>query len=785
MGTVNALAFASAASVALLSSGISAQETLPEPTADSVLEEVVVTAQGREQPLQNVPVAVSVISGDTLQRSSVANLESLSVRLPNFRIATAPVSDFVTVRGVGSSLNLGFEQSVGTFVDGIYRGRARSTRSGLFDIERVELLKGPQSTFFGNNTIAGAINITTRKPASRFEADVLGSYWPEFGEYSVEGGTSLPLSDALAVRIAARQSGLDGYASNSNLNDDGPHLNGKVGRFSLAWKPSGAVQIDAALELGRNRDRGNANYELLECPAPAAFGAPAGACGRYLAANGNSVENQLDYHSAANPSYFDYDYTQGTVTTTIGLRSSALVLTSGYFDHDYDLLYDPLPIPATRGGSVVGTNQAIANVIGEGYTQYSQEIRLVSPDDQRISYIVGLYYQRAELTIDNFVGVFFAPIGSFSGGAVPATTPVAWYVRATEDTDAHSAFVSATAHLREDLHLNIGLRYTSVSKDDDRSPAVGTVAGSVPSTSTFTQLSPGVEALLAPRVGVDLGNFADPSRKDTEFLPSVSLQYDLTPNAMVYASYARGFKAGGYSIGAANASFDPETVDAFEVGLKSTWLDRRLTLNIDVFESRYKDLQESATIIPQGATATRQIVGNVADTTTRGLELGFSLNVTQSFSLFSDVAYLSSEYENFANGPCTSLQAATIANCQQDLSGKVRPFSPRYSGNIGAALDLPVTEALNMRLESTVYAATRFRQQPTSDPRLEQPGYAKLDARFAVGRNDGRWEGAVVGRNLTDKKTASYRQIFPSSPGSIAALADPPRSVGVQFSARF
>lgn len=760
----------------------------PQAADETVIatNDIVVTAQGRSQVLQDVPISASVTTGEAISRSNIPNLESLSARVPNFRIATASQSDFVTVRGVGSSLNLGFEQSVGTFVDGVYRGRSRTTRSGLFDIERVELLKGPQTTFFGNNTIAGAINITTRKPGDRLAANATGFYAPNTGEYTLEGGVSVPLTERFSVRLAARQSGMDGYIRNDNplVDEDGPHLNDRIVRVAAAWQPVDIIDVDARIDFGRNRDRGVANYELTQCPPPAVFGAPAGSCARYLAANGGVIDNEFDRRSQANPSYFHYDYVEAAQTTTVSLGEHRLILTTGYFDHDYQLLYDPIPIPARQGGSVVGTDFAVATDISEKYRQFSQEVRIASPDDQAISYLAGLYFQKSKLDVDAYIGYFFAPIAANSGGALPATTPIASRILATERSEVLSGFAATTIRMTERFRVNLGLRYSRVTKKDNRIAQIGAVAGSIPAPG-FTPLSAAVQTLLFRPTSVDPGNFADPKRTDSKLLPTASIQYDMTDDVMVYGSYAKGFKAGGYSIGSANASFDPETVNAFEMGLKSSLFDRRLTFNIAAFYSRYSNLQEASTILVAGAAAARQIVGNVASTITKGIEVSTRLKVTPELTLFSDLALLSSRYRDFPNGPCTSVQAVTIPLCQQNLSGKLRPFAPKYSGNAGAAWVSPLTGSLDIKIDGTLFYTSTFRQQPTSDPRLAQPSHVKIDARIAVARNDGRWEAAVVGRNLTNKLTASYRQIFPSGVGSIANLADPPRSIGFQLNFRY
>ena len=753
-----------------------------EPAEDQAFTEIVVTAQGRKQNLQDVPVSATVTSGEALMSASISNLEALSARLPNFKIATAPVSDFVTIRGVGSSLNLGFEQSVGTFVDGIYRGRSRTTRAALFDVERVEVLKGPQTTFFGNNTIAGALNIASRKPGKDFEANAVASYVFETNAYLLEAGVSVPLTDRLAVRIAGRQSGQDGYIDNDYLGEKGPDLNEKVGRLSLAWDPADFVEVEARIDAGRSRNTSLFHGELLQCPAPAAFGGANGLCAAFLGASGGSVDDKLDYHSTSNPSFLDYDFVEAASTIRFHAGDYTLSLITGYFHHDYALLTDPTPIPADFGGSVVGTDYTTAIRVDEKYEQFSQELRFASPEDRLISFQTGLYYQHGKLDIDFFQAVQFAPLFALTGGVVAPGTPISARVQASERSDSFSGFGAATINATPDLRINLSGRYVLVDKHDSRSATAGAFTG-VPSASNFTLVPASVQDLLITRSGVDTGGFSDPYRSNSRFLPSAGVQYDVAPGVMTYATYSRGFKAGGFSLGSSNSSFGPETVNAFEAGVKSYLFDRKMTLNIAAFHSRYKGLQETSTILLPGGAVTRQIVDNVGTSVAKGVEVNSTFRVTPELTFAADVAYLSSKYTDYPNGPCTTLQAATTAGaCVQDLSGRPRAFAPEFSGNVSATYRRDVSGGLTLTINPTVYFTSRFYQQPTADPRLAQPGYAKVDARIALGSSDGRWTVALIGKNLTDKITASYRQIVVGAPGSIDALPDPPRTFGLQFS---
>lgn len=763
---------------------IAAEAIVSEDTAAvaSDPDDIVVTARRREERLQDVPVAVSVASGTALSRANITNLEQLAARLPNVKISQAPASDQLYIRGVGSGLNLGFEQSVGTFVDGIYRGRSRASRAAFFDIERVEVLKGPQTTYFGNSAIAGALNITTRKPGQKLEANGSIFYAPDTHEYLVEGGISVPVTDTLSGRLAVRASGGDGYIRNTVDNSNGARLRDVFARASLAWQPSASWTSNLRVDLGRLRDDGVYNAELARCPPPPEFTMARGACARYVAGAGAAVDNTLDYRSTTSPSYLNYDYTEIAFSNQIELGNHQLTLITGYFDHDYDYLIDVVPVPA-QFGSVVGTTSTFPSRIMENFSQFSQEVRLSSDFDGPFQYTVGGYYSHGKLKVDSFFGLYFARFGALSGGTVPATAPVAVRVDNNIVDDNYSAFAMLNWQVNDRLKINLGGRYTIVEKRGLRETELGT-AGSIPGFDNFVPASAAGQAALMPLTGIDSGDYIRRDRSDEQFMPSANVQYNVDEDVMLYASASKGFKSGGYSVLLSKSDFAPETVEAFEVGLKSKLFDRKVTLTIAAFLSKYDDLQETTTIfLPSGAAASA--VANVARSTAKGIEANVILRATPNLTLSADVSYLSSFYDSYPNAPCTALQALAATPCRQDLSGKRRAFAPEFSGNVSANFTHPLTADTELRIDTTAYFSTSYFQQSLADVYLSQGGFTKLDARLAIAADDERWEFAVVGKNLTNKLTASFRNGVPSSPGTILALTDPKRSIGFQLNVKF
>lgn len=735
--------------------------------------DIVVTAQRREQRLQDVPVSVSVASGAAIQRSNITTLEQLTAQLPVVKIAQTPASDQLHIRGTGSGLNPGFEQSVGTFVDGSYRGRARSSRAALFDVERVEVLKGPQTTFFGNNAIAGAFNITTRKPSGTFRTNAAALYSPSDGEYNLEAGADLPLSPELRVRLSGRASGMDGYIRNTTLNEDAPHLRDLIGRINIVWEPTATITSNLRFDVIRNRDRGTYSVELLNCPADPVYGATRGVCAAYLAASGGQVDDQLNYRSASPGSFFRYDAKEVAFSNDIGLGDQTLSLITTYFHHDAENGANLIPLPMK---GLFGASSLLATTFPERFSQFTQEVRLTSPKGQDLEYMIGAYYLHGKLFSANLVGYNFAPFGNLTGNGFPVNTPLNTVTLMNQRENTVSVFGSATYHITPALRVSAGIRYSRVRKTAERSFQVGVSSG-YPNFDNFIPAPSAAQPVAAALVGNSILDYPVNRRVDDAFLPSATVQYDVAPDSMVYASFSKGFKAGGFS-GTTRDVFKPEKVDAYEVGLKSQFFDRALTVNLAAFLSDYTDLQEASQVIINNGATIVSVVGNSASSRAQGVELGTALRISENLSLRSEVAYLDSHYVKYSDAPCTVLGSLS-AGCIQDLSGHKRVFAPKWSGSIGMTLTAPLPNA-QITIDPVMSFTSRYHQQ-TFDPLFDQPGFAKIDLRVAVGNKDRGWELAVIGRNLTDKITAAFRNLIPTSPGTFVGLTDRARSVAVQF----
>lgn len=766
---------------------IAAVEPIPVEDAQPIasVDEIVVTAQGRAQNLQKVPVAVSVVSGSVLQERNIISLAQLSQNVPSLKIVAAPASDLLQIRGVGSSLNVGFEQSVATFVDGIYRGRSRSSRAALFDLERVEVLKGPQTTFFGNNAIAGALNIVTRKPGDSFAVNGTAFAAAEANEYSIEAGVDIPAGETLSFRLAGKFSRQDGHIKNVGTGSDGPHLNDKVARLSMRWEPHDNIRTFARVDIAHFRDRGVFNTELQRCPPDTTIFPLVGVCARYVAGAGDQVDDKLDYVSATGPSYSNLDYFEAAQNTTVDVGFADLIATTGYYKHHHDQLSDTQPIPHQFASVVDPSLIRKASNPGrfdENFRQFSQELRLQSTGGGPLDYTVGAYFAQAKLRVRSGLGFYYIRPGALAPALFAANAPVGVLIGNREKSRTLSGFAALTFHAGERVRINASARYTNVRKEASRTVSFGTDGDDL--LEQYVEV-PGAAAILGPALGVRLPDFADPKRTDDKLLPAAGVEFDVARDVMVYATYAKGFKAGGFAGFTTNSIFDPEGVDSYEVGFKSNLFDRMVTLNVAGFHMRYKSLQEATTIVlPNGAILSE--VANVASSTSKGIDASLSIRPTTGLSLFADVEYLVSKYDSYNGAPCTIVQQATRpAPCTQSLAGSVRAFAPKFSGSFGFDYAQDITSDIQLRLGSSVYVSTGYYVNVAIDPYLRQPKYAKVDARIAVGPQDRRWELAIVGRNLTDRYTGSYRTTMPSSLGTTQVLPDPRRSIGVQLSVKY
>lgn len=780
------------------------------------LEEIIITAQKRAQSLQDVPISVSAIQGDKLLDSGIGNMSALADHVPNLYISDAPVNTNIYMRGMGSGNNQAFEQSVGMYIDGVYMGRGRQYRSPFLDVERVEVLRGPQGTLFGKNTVAGAISVITKSPS--FDEDFTGQIDVEVdtdGGIGTEGFFSGALSDDFAARLAFKYKEADGWAENAFLNQDEPQTEESVLRLTLAWAASDNLDVNFKFTRSDYERTGVASGAVLyidqaertaNFPNKSAFAniaylitdtfysnelARAGEEFTIVKDNGYGLPGKTKPGIGINPEGSDNEVNNAVFTVNYAMGEHSITSITAYSGYSYvdGADVDWLPL------------QFIARDDDQEFSQFSQEIRIASPAGQFFEYVGGLYYEQSDLEFDrrvtidtNMAGLVPQVLGVnslftlLSGGAYIANQ-IARNHHYQLDSDSLAAFFQGTINFRDDLRLTLGLRYTEESKDvvstqflsDDltglNTPSANPVLGSIQATSFNTYAY----------------NYNE-DRKIKEWIPSANVQWDVTENSMLYFTWSQGFKSGGFTsaddgnpfdlgVGefgpydptrpADDFEFDDEEVNAFEIGGKHTLLDGAMTLNWAAFHTEYENLQIS---IFKGVGFG---VTNAAETTVEGFEFELLWQALEGLQLGLSGSYLNAEYDSYPTAPCTAIQLDVDALCgaaggttNNDLSGSTTTFAPETSGSFFFDYDHSVTDSMAFFVGGDVNYSAEYSTQGDADPLDFAESFTKVNLRFGLRSDEQGWQVTLFGRNIFDEEVRSFGFDIPVLAGSHAAMID-------------
>lgn len=769
-----------------LSVNANAQSATEAPAAVDDGNTIVVSAQRRTENLQDVPVSVEVVSQAEMQELNITSFTTLAELNPSVRVRGSGRSSNFYIRGTGSGESQSFDQSVGTFIDDIYHGRSRLSEGAFLDLERIEVLKGPQTTFFGNNAIAGAFNVVTKKPGANAEGYVRGLISPKggnnSGQYLLEGAATLPISEVLSFRAAGIVNGQRGYLFNETTEEYAGNKDNFALRGTLVYTPNDSFDATLKGEYGKSENRGGLVLRQDSCPPPAPF-SPGGFCGLNLSLGGTpSIESNSFVGNAGN--YIELETYETALTMNYYLADdTTLTSTTGFYGYDYYLDLDN-----------DGTQLDLLNVHApEEYEQFSQELRIASPQGGAIEYQAGIYYQHDKLDIvqdvsffvlnSNIAGAAGTPQGAFLAPVVPYL-PVAQSIRVAQTEDIYSAFASVTWNISEQLKLNGSLRGSIVEKDFDWLLFHGTA------NDRFGDITPfPTDAQDAINMWGRLGQSGQQSlsRSDKALMPSARLQYEVNPDVMLYASYNRGFKAGGFSAADTTNNpdslpFDPEYVDAYEIGLKSELLDRTLRFNLAAFRNDFSDLQ----VVIQGTVDAQivNVVRNAAKSRAQGIELEAAWDITPNFQLAATGMYLDSKYVSYPNAGATELQKLNGASTQ-DLSGKPTLYSPEWSGTLTGTLTLPVGDSYEITTQATGIFSSSYHLWSTIDPATMEDGYARLDLRLSLDDLDSGLGFDIIAKNVTNTNIINFAVDQPFSPGSLFRDREQYRNVAFQLRYNF
>jgi outer membrane receptor protein involved in Fe transport len=769
---------------------------------EAKIEEIIVTAKKRTENLQDVAVSVQVIGGQALAQQNHNSFEELTQTMPAVHISAGADqngSNSFFIRGIGSGSDPSFDQSVAVFTDDIYKGRSRMSEAAFLDLDRIEVLKGPQTTFFGNNAIAGALNIVTKKPGDHFDAWARALYGM-YGQYAVEGAVSGPITDTFGARLAVTRNGDDrGWIENVSLGEHVPRINNLAGRLTLAFNPSDNLDSTLKIEGSRHTTAGSSGDQPLQytnCPPPPpltpdfggscaqalAFGIPIGADNNRVTGLPGQGNRLSTFESVLNLNYHKWDHTFTSV--------------SGFYNYNFHMNVDARNLPdwlQTGAGA-------------ERYRQFSQEFRVASPTGQPVEYLAGVYFQTDRLDFDSYGSI---PLLNFLGSipgleSLAPYLPIAEVLSFSQGEHVYSAFASMTWNATDRMKLDVGLRASQVNKN-----ATGAEAGGTGTQlyGGFVPWPPAISQLVVSHFPV-FGTGVSPTlrRSDRAWMPSAGVQYKIAPQVMAYFSYTRGFKAGGFegqqlarqSLQGLQSfsAYGPEYVDAFELGLKSKWFDDRVLVNVDVFRGDYKDLQSFANVYIPSLNAFGGEVVNAAKSRSQGVELEGQWVATRDLRLSANVTYLDSHYVSFPDAPQSTLQSYcggvsyVLPYCSRfpnpvppsnDLSGQQTPYAPRWSGNVTATYAAPLPGGFRFVTELTPYFTSSYWGGTGPDDVIPKTaGYIRLDARIGLESPDHQWAVDLIGKNLTD------RIIVTNAQQSIYELTkQQPRNVAIQIRYNF
>lgn len=717
--------------------------------------EIVVTAQKREENLQDVPAAISVVSAEQLDQRGVVNITSLQQLVPslNFKDSATTLDSSVFLRGVGTiNFSIAAEPSVGFVVDGVTYARSGEAFGDLYDIERIEVLRGPQGTLFGKNASAGVINVVTKRPDDEF-----GGYVEVLAttdeEYKVRGALDLPMGEGVAARITANYGRFDGTVRNITLDRT---VNG-FERYGVRGLIEAEVSDALTLTL-----IGDWRKQKSDCCAEVIGTAPSGALagsliGVDLLGDKTREIRQNTLTETRETSWglsMQADLDVGNAGTLTSITAYRRYRNFGIRDGDFiDTVYN-----------IAGGNQ-LDDFGPQPSKTFTQELRLTSPGDQTLEYVIGGFYYNAKqqrtFQRDDIVcsATTSAPVSPGLSPCFPGTSTLRFpsAVGTFGSTiENYAIFGNLTYNVSDSFRLLAGGRYTHDSVDAFNNRIPATNGG-----------GPGL---------ANAGANFDLSVENSDFSWRAGAQYDLADRTMIYATYTQGYKGPAFNVffNQNTGQLDPiaaETADAYEAGVKYRTDDGSFTLNTAVFYAKYDNFQANSFVNLNGSVITQ--LTNAGAVSTKGIEFDALIKPSRNFTVTAGLAYTDAQIDKFNIPPGSPATAST-------RRGEQLPLAPTWKGNLGANWTIETGGFANLELGANLSitsdqvsslqsgatpAELAVRRGITID------GYALVDANIAIVDPDGVWRVNFIGRNLTDTSYAtligtggpggSYRYLLP------------------------
>lgn len=723
-------------------------------SADGSLEEIVVTARKKEESMQDVGLPVSAMSKTEIERAFARDISDLASVSPNLIIDETSQGPggvaAIFIRGIGvADVEKNFDPAVGVVVDGIFIGANAGSLLRSIDLASIEVLRGPQGTLFGRNTIGGLINITTTQPTGELGAKVRVGV-EDYDTWYADGIFNVGITDSLAAKFTlAKRDQQEGYYDNVTLDKDAGKNDYQSYGINLLWDATD----DLAFEYTYKKEETDQDTPPLLNTGQArhAFCSGYGYCSPSLdkpITGDRRKIAQVGYRPVGpladrnnpflvwNPdqvAQVPMDATFDTDAHTFEVRWD---ITENYrLDYLYGLWESEETILSNWDGTpqlLYGTDRPA------DYEQESHELRLTYDARDRLSFVLGGYLWNSEYSIDLNSYIGFNP--DFPGQFLDI------YQYSNQETDSWAVFFEADYKLTDALTLTLGGRYTEDEKESRQYGIVNTI------TDPFTN---------------------HPDEKWDEFTPRVGLSYNISDDMMLFATYSNGYRSGGFNgrvgnLVEAREPYDPETVDNFEVGIKSEWMENRLRVNANVFYLEYDDKQEELQLPDDNDTGQKTVVTNAASATLQGVELDIQAFLGDGFNLRANVGYLDSEYDDFQY---TDLNGAIV-----DLSNLEFRRAPDWTGSLDATYEFDLGSG-NMWLRGAYHYIGEHFVNVTNVPELENDEQHIFDA--SVNYSINGFTFSLFGRNLTDED--GYIHGYDVAGLWSYAATRPPRTLGFEM----
>ncbi|MEP3226154.1 MAG: TonB-dependent receptor [Parasphingorhabdus sp.] len=765
--SVRGLLLGSAATLAF--AGVAAPAYAQDAAEDDDSNVITVIARKQTETLQEVPVTVTAIGGETLENFQVNEIADVVSRVPalNVQVGGSGSGGQISLRGVGSSnISASFDSAVAFDFDGVQISTMRLVQAGFFDVEQIDVLKGPQSLFFGKSASAGVFAVRSANPTPDWEVGVKASQEFEENGTTVSGYISGPLSDALGIRIAAQYNNIEDYVDlapgTAAFNPNGSFrtsrgLKNFVSRVTFQWDPFDNFNANLKLNYIRNENDGAIAHSDINC------GPNGVADSVFLLSGGVVIPSNADCNDS-DGLYHHVDGAQALVSGVPagsagegryenGIAFGETDIFFGRLKWDLDLsdyltlssVSGYLSMDAVDSDCFAYVGQFGSTPFGAGCSdprnrieQFTQELRVSSDFDGMFNFMVGAFYESREIDFDTSQqGV---NIGLVAPDPITGST-FDWFKQHNTETEAVSFFGSVTLDLTDQLELSGGLRWTDEKK-------VNTIT--VPYVHAFLSAGPAF---------IDSGFFSGPIRfSDSNFSPEVTLRYQAADDINIYAAFKTGFKSGGIDNSALPSSSllgfdDPDpavrqaTADALiyqsetglggEVGVKAQFADRSVTINTSLFYYVFDDLQ----VQNFDATTIQFQTFNASQLTSQGIDVEWAwITPVDGLSFSGAFAYTDAEFT-----------APFVTTSGEDINGRTAARAPKFAGNVAFDWSIPMSDAIQFGLNGNLQYSDSYFTNEDSLTDLRQDSYVSIDGSISVSDPDGAWKLALVGVNLTDE----------------------------------